>query len=74
MIPGMTSRKSLRLFFTEDLAKVIIFQWDLLLPGAFGLVHCFGSKSSRFGGSMNAYGFSRFVNEGIVVWFEVHVC
>jgi hypothetical protein len=74
MIPGMTSRKSLRFFFTEDLAKAIVFQWNLLLPGIFGPVHCFGSKGSRFGGSMNMYRFLRFVNEGIIVWFEVHVC
>jgi hypothetical protein len=74
MIPGVTSRKSLRLFFTEDLAKVMVFQWDLLLPGAFGLVYCFSSKSCRFGGLMNAYGFLGFVNEGIIVWFKVHIC
>jgi hypothetical protein len=74
MIPGATSRKSLRLFFAKDLAKAMVFQWDLLLPGAFGLVYCFGSKSCGFGGSMNVYGFLGFVNEGIIVWFEVHIC
>jgi hypothetical protein len=74
MIPGATPRKSLRLFFAEDLAKTMVFQWDLLLPGVFGLVHYFGSKSCRFGGLTNVYGFLGFVNEGIIVWFKVHIC
>jgi hypothetical protein len=74
MIPGATSRKSLGFFFAKDLAKAMVFQWDLFLPGAFGFIHCFGSKSGRFDGLMNMYRFLRFVNEGVIIWFEVHIC
>jgi hypothetical protein len=49
VIPWPFFGESLQLFFAKDLAKAVVFEGYLELPGAFSLVCLFCGKAGGFG-------------------------